>query len=141
MNAQSLFKPLAAAALLTLAAAPGLAAQQRTQEPQEAGNAVKEGETVVRVENHNWLDMHIYVLRDDGMPQSLGVVASNQTAELTMPAGTLDTGASVRLIADPIGGNGIYVSPDIFGGRGDEVLLTIENALSLSFTSLRSRAT
>lgn len=137
-----LLKTMAAAALVAAAVAPsGLAAQQGTRAQPEARATAPQQEAIVRVTNNNWLDMHIYVSQEGGPLRSIGMVNSFQTAELKLPVGNSATWVPLRIVADPIGGSGIYVSPDILGGTGDEVLLTIANSLPLSWMTVRHRST
>jgi hypothetical protein len=42
----------------------------------------------------------------------------------------------LRIVADPIGSRAAYVSDNLLIGRGDAVLVTLQNQLSLSSTSL-----
>jgi hypothetical protein len=138
MNAQHLLKSMATGALVAMAAVP-LAAQEPVQEQLGADQAATRHEAVLRVTNESWLDMHVYVSRDGGLRRSIGVVGSFQSVELPLPVGALDPGARVRLVADPIGSSGVYVSPEIFAGAGDDVILTIRNSLPLSFLTVQRR--
>ena len=139
MNSQNLFQSIVAASLVALAASSSLMAQEPAQEQVEADHAAPDGVARVRVTNHNWLDMHVYVIRDGGQRQSIGVVGSFRSSELTLPLGALDTGARVQLVADPIGARGVYVSPEISAGPSDDVMLTIQNSLPLSVMTVQRR--
>jgi hypothetical protein len=119
--------PLLAVAACILALGPTAARAQDTQ----ADDSV-----TVTVANRNWLDMHIYLSQANSTLSPLAVVGANQTEELSVPRHFFN-GTDVRLVADPIGGNGIYVSDVIIASPGDELYLTLENALPLSFLSVR----
>lgn len=146
MNTQNAFPSIVAASIVAaslVAAAAGssaLMAQEPAQEQLEADHAAPGGVALVRVTNHNWLDMHVYVIRDGGQRQSIGVVESFRTSELTLPPGALDAGARVQLVADPIGARGVYVSPEILAGPSDDVILTIQNSLPLSVMTVQRRS-
>ena len=95
------------------------------------------GDTItVTVANHNWLDMHVYLSQADGVLMPIGIVGSNETAELKMRR-SLFSGTDVRLVADPIGGAGIYVSDPIAVGPDSFLELTLENAMPLSHLVIR----
>ena len=64
MNSQNLFQSIVAASLVALAASSSLMAQEPAQEQVEADHAAPDGVARVRVTNHNWLDMHVYVILD-----------------------------------------------------------------------------
>jgi hypothetical protein len=140
MYPHSLFKSIAASLAIAASVGPSvLSAQQPANE--SAGSKVEHRAHVLRVTNNNWLDVHIYVSRDGGLLRPLGVVGSGQSEEFAFPAGTLDLGRVVRIVADPIGGRGIYASGDVTASPGDEVVLVVENALPLSFISVRALGT
>jgi hypothetical protein len=86
--------------------------------------------TVVRVINHNTLDMHVYAITGSQM-QSLGVVSSLSQAAYELPAHAVATG-DVRIFADPIGARTGYITDRIVFSPGDQVEVTIENNLALS---------
>jgi hypothetical protein len=121
--------PLLAVAACILALGPATARAQETQ---------SRDSVTVTVANRNWLDMHIYLSQANSTLSPIAVVGANQTEELTLPRHLFD-GTDVRLVADPIGGRGIYVSEEIAAGPDDELYLTLENALPLSFLSVRPR--
>jgi len=88
------------------------------------------------VTNNNFYDMHIYGWRD-GVYQSLGVVNSFSTEKVSVPEFLAAPGADFRLIADPIGGSGVYASAPIVVSPGQTVELRIENSIGLSSVVVR----
>ncbi|HSH74396.1 MAG TPA: hypothetical protein VLA09_01735 [Longimicrobiales bacterium] len=94
---------------------------------------------VVRVTNNNWLDVHVYCSLEAGPFLSLGIVTSLTSRTFTVPAMRTRAAASLRLKADPIGGSGVYVSPRVLVGPSSEVVLTVQNSLRRSFTSVGPR--
>lgn len=138
MTKPTLVPTLVAAALVALAALPSaLTAQEPAQLDED--RARSDERAVVRVTNHNWLDMHVYVIRDGGPRRSIGVVSSFQSAELAFPLGALDSATRVRVVADPIGARGVYVSPEVIASPADDVILTLQNSLPLSFMTVQRR--
>lgn len=131
--------------LAALATTLSLPAGAFAQEPLEEADAAEvmatfDAPPTIRVANHNWQDMHVYVSRDGGPLQSLGVVTSQTTANFAMPKGFVYTGSGVHVVADPVGSRQTYVSPDIMAVPGTVVSVTIENAINMSSTSLRTHA-
>lgn len=133
-----------AAVAFTLAGPATVRAQDPGEDPTEAAEQpapeAKTAPSVVRVTNHNWLDMRLYLSRDGGPLESLGFVTSQAVGEFELPAATLLAGNGFRIVADPIGGRGVYVSPDLYVSPGTDLVITLENALNLSHASLRTRA-
>jgi hypothetical protein len=89
----------------------------------------------VRVTNHNWLDARIY-LDDGGQLVPFGFVTSQQTVDLVLPARALTSAGPVRIVARPIGSRAAYWSDQLMIGRGDALLVTLQNQLGLSSTTL-----
>ena len=81
-------------------------------------------ETTLRVENRNFSDMNIFVLRS-GQRQRLGTVSGLSTRTLVIPANLVSGAAPLRFLADPIGGNRTPVSQEITVQPGDQVELAI----------------
>ncbi len=85
----------------------------------------------LQVTNNNWLDVHLYVDRD-GLLMPLGVVTTGQTQKFMLPAMAMVASGDVRIVAAPIGGSDLYVSPDLIVSPGDAVNMSVENSLPLS---------
>jgi len=86
--------------------------------------AAADAPTAVRVENRNFSDMTIYVVRS-GQRVRLGLATGNATTRLTIPQSLLSGINALRFIADPIGGRATPVSEEITVTPGDEVTLYI----------------
>lgn len=116
----------AAAVLLSVALAVGtLPAAACARRSFKGGGAPAQQErTTVRVQNQNFLDMNVYVLRG-GVRSRLGTATGNSTAVFTIPPSFVQTLTQLRFLADPIGGRGAPVSEEITVSPGDEVTLTI----------------
>jgi hypothetical protein len=87
--------------------------------------------TKLVVENNNFLDVHIYGMRN-GYYRSLGTVTGLSKAELTIPESLTIPGADFEILADPIGSNLSYQTGPILLGTSREVDLTIQGDLALS---------
>jgi len=130
------------ALLVTLAAPEGLTGQESPgQEPQagvEEATPASVG-AALRIANHNWLDLHVYLSREGGPLQSLGMVTSHTTATFELPRESFLAGSALRVVADPIGGGPRYVSPELILSPGVDVHVAVENAIHLSSSTVRTR--
>lgn len=130
----SLGTALLAAALATLAPSavwartvPSMAAADSTAAPAK----VKREVPTLQVENNNWMDVHVYLVRD-GDPMSLGMVTGPGTTQFKLPMMATLAGSDVQLLVLPIGGFDDYLSPMLTVNPGDQVDLTVQNSLPLS---------
>ncbi len=90
----------------------------------EEAPAPDRGPATLRVENHNFLDMTVYVV--NGGRQRLGVAPGNETTSLTIPDRLIRGGAApLRFLCDPTGGEGLPVTEDIVVQPGDTVEMVI----------------
>jgi hypothetical protein len=119
------------------AVVPGRASSQDTGPAPVAHHATKSvaPSAVLDVQNNNWLDVHIYMVRD-GMLTSLGFMNGPGTAEFDLPSPATVPGADVQLLVLPIGGTMSYLSPTLVISSGDVVDLSIENNLALSSVTI-----
>jgi hypothetical protein len=85
----------------------------------------------LQVENNNWLDVHVYLVRD-GEASSLGVVSGPGEGHFRMPLVDTTPGSDVQVLILPIGGTDSYLSPSLKVNPSDQVDVTVENSLSLS---------
>jgi len=91
----------------------------------QAGNQ-EDFKTAVRVENRNFLDMKIYILRGAERIR-IGTVTGNSTQVFTIPEGLIIGSGLVRFLADPIGGTDTPISQEISVRQGEVVELIITN--------------
>ena len=102
--------------------------------PAAAQTAAEESEmprTTVRVINDNWNDITVYAFRA-GYRRLLGTVTSFTSRVFTLPPTFLIPSDELRLIADPIGRRGAYVSEALVVNAGDVVEWTVRNNIRLS---------
>ncbi len=123
------------AAFLTLTVAaivavPAVAAQTASEGRSETPAAVSE-RTTVRVVNDNWNDITVYAVRA-GFRRRLGTVTSLTSRVFTLPQMFLIPSDDLRLIADPIGSRGVYVSEVLVVDAGDVVEWRLWNNIGLS---------
>ncbi len=115
------FLTLTVAALVAVPAAAQTAPEERSETPR----------TTVRVINDNWNDITVYAVRN-GYRRLLGHVTSFSSRELTLPRTLLIPNNELRLIADPIGRRGVYVSEPLVVNAGDVVEWRLRNNIGLS---------
>ena len=85
----------------------------------------------VVVNNRYRLDVNVYALYMSTR-QFLGVVTTNRTGEYALRGGVA-VGTNFRVLADPIGGGGSYVTDEILVRRGDVVEVTVQDPLAQSY--------
>ena len=106
--------------VVLFAALLGLTACGKTGEA-----ATDEPRTTVRVENRNFLDMHVYVAQAGGSRVRLGIVSGGGTKVFTVPAYLVRGAGSLRFLVDPIGSAEEGLSEELPVIPGDEVMLII----------------
>lgn len=102
---------------LVTACGSGRQADEETPAPLDS-------KTTLRVDNAGFLDMTIYLL-DGSQRVRLGIAKGNAVTDLTIPPHLMRGVASLRFLADPIGGNRSPVSDEIVVEPGDQVTLYI----------------
>jgi hypothetical protein len=88
-------------------------------------------ELAVEIENHNWSDVVIYLVRGTST-ERLGMVGSLRTETFVFPFRRLGVGEA-RLRAYPIGGPAAFTSENLYVQPGQMVKWTLESDLSRSF--------
>lgn len=100
------------------------------------GSAIAPSRDVyLSVENQNWLDVSIYVLRGVSRTR-LGQVTGNGSAQLRIPSSAIVAG-QVRLLADAIGSNERFVTDVITVDPDQRVQLTVAPAMRMSSYAIR----
>lgn len=101
----------------------------------QAGVETYSDRSVLVVENNNWQDMTLYVLRD-GTRMRLGAVTALSKGRFTLPsAATAGTG-ELRIMADPLGSSATWTSQPIHVMPGQELRFRLENNVQLSSYSV-----
>lgn len=94
------------------------------------------GGATLKVENHNFADMNVYAISEDGFPRRLGTAGGLGSTTFALPYDTFATGA-VSIVAVPIGGFGAAGSGAVSVHSGDTLQFTVEQNLNLSSVMLR----
>ena len=117
---------LLCAAFLATGCAP-----HRAPEPLLTTSLASDDELVLAVNNNNWSDVVIYMLRD-GRRNRLLIVTAARSTSVALPARFVSSTGTVQIVAHRIGGNDEYVSPAVSVRLGHTVELTIESKLARS---------
>jgi len=120
---------LAAAAIIAGGCASATGATTGATQSQDVDAASER--TMIRVNNYNWSDMTVYVVRD-GTRMRLGSVSSLETRMFEVPTSYLISAGEVRLVADPIGSTRVFTSPPLLIAQGQGAEWRLENSLALS---------
>lgn len=94
------------------------------------------GSITVRVVNHAWLDITIY-LQQGTHRDRLGVATASSTSTFQFPLRQLSAGAEYRLYGDPIGSRQTVRSEPLHAQDGDVVTWTLEDDLARSSIDVR----
>jgi hypothetical protein len=90
----------------------------------------------IRVVNHNWLDIVVYVLHG-GREDRVGQATATATTTLTLRLRTLSGGREYRLRGDPVGSRQSVTTEFLRAVAGDVVTWSIETDLSRSSITVR----
>ena len=112
-----------ALSLAAVLAVPACAGRQGENAGEPTERAEPEPTTLV-VQNRNFSDMTIYVLRG-GQRIRLGLANGNRATKFTIPSNLIFGIATLQFLADPVGSSRTPVSQEIRVTEGDEITLTI----------------
>jgi hypothetical protein len=91
----------------------------------------------VTIQNDNWLDVVVYLVRG-GVRQRLSVVPGLGSQTVRLPRGLAPDG-EVRFVLDPIGSRMSYTLHPIYAAPGQRIELTVRSRLSTSTLSVWNR--
>ena len=126
----SLRNGLLAAALVAVASAGACAPMAQARGP----NGIGQEQTALIVENNNWQDMALYLLRA-GTKVRVGTVPSFSKVSIPL-SGALIGAGEIQLLADPIGSSRRFVTEPIAVQPGQQVRFRLENNLAVSSYSV-----
>ena len=116
-----------------IAMSPGpLWAQATDNAPTENAVAERKPHAELVVQNNNWLDAHVYLVRG-GMRTSLGFMTTFQEREFELPSWATLSGNDVQILVHLIGGVS-FLTPVVNVYPGDVVELVVQNNLALNST-------
>jgi hypothetical protein len=93
--------------------------------------------TLVRVMNQNWMDVTVFVVRGATRTR-IGFVNALSEATFPLSAAAAPDG-SLRLLLDPLGSAGTYMTEAIAVRPGQQVELTITPSLGMSYLAVWGR--
>jgi hypothetical protein len=129
---------LAAAAVISVSLAACAPGASLNDSPIDRPGSTADSQTQVRVTNDNWQEIRVFAERN-GVRVRLGNVATMATAVFRLPATLTGTGASIRLIADPVGSGERHITHSVTPWPGQLIEYTVRNELSISSLMVRSR--
>ena len=127
MSLRKLMTGAAVAVALTMGACGPANRQAAEQEQSDRATLL--------VENNNWQDMTLYLLRD-GMRTRLGSVTAMGRGRFVLPAAAVMGSGDVRIVADPLGSSQVWTSQPIHVMPGQHVRFKLENNVHLSSYSV-----
>jgi len=104
------------AALLLPLFLAATACRHAAPEPRSAvAPADPNADVPLEIDNHNWLDVIIYVVRD-GQASRVGIANASSSASFSLPVRMLGQGREIRLWGHPIGGTGAILMAKLLAG-------------------------
>jgi hypothetical protein len=97
---------------------------------------VPSGPVSLRVENHNWVNVIIYVLHD-GQRTRLGMATGSKTTDLTIPYWVVRQASTIQLLGDPVGSNDSITTNAVTVRPWMQLDWTLETNLSRSALTIR----
>lgn len=101
-----------------------------------SASSLSGGTMTLRVVNHNWLDITVFVLQGTHRDR-VGVATASATTSFEVPLRQLAAGAEYRLYGDPVGSRETVRSETLHAQDGDVVTWTIEDDLKRSSVEVR----
>lgn len=92
----------------------------------------------VQVDNHSFLDMHVYVVQL-GQRRTLGLVPALSKQSFNVPRPVAESDRDFQILAHPISGRTSFATENIVASGGDQVVVTLENNLNLSTVVVRDQ--
>ena len=101
-----------------------------------AEGGVPDGEVTVRVVNHSWLDVTVYIVQGSRR-ERLGSATATSTTTFAVALRRLANGGEYRLLGDPVGSRTTVRSEPLYAQDGDVVTWTLEDNLARSSIDVR----
>ncbi|HEU4563738.1 MAG TPA: hypothetical protein VFS05_03775 [Gemmatimonadaceae bacterium] len=105
--------------------------------PVEAALEAQKDDAPLEIDNRNWSDVIVLLIRNDGQRTRIGTVGAASRTIITLPANAIAGSATIQLVAHPIGGWGEYLSPRFTVLPGQQVYWTLESGLERSSLSVQ----
>ena len=123
-------------AVIVLACLTAGACHQGSSIGAAAAESSDGGAVTLRVVNHSWLDVTVY-LQQGTHRDRVGTATAASTTEFHVPLRRISEGADYRLLGDPIGSRQSVRSESLRAQDGDVVTWTLEDNLARSFVDVR----
>jgi hypothetical protein len=116
--------------VLVLGLAAGLACHHAKHDDQPAPDTAPV-DVPLEIDNHNWLDVVVYVVHD-GERDRVGIANASSQSNFVLPARMVGQGHELRLLGHPIGGTGGTITETVTVQPGQYIEWTLESDLSRS---------
>jgi hypothetical protein len=103
---------------------------------EEAAASGYSGSLTLKIVNHSWLDVNIYVMQGTHR-ERIGTATATSTTEFHIPLRRFSIGADYRLFGDPVGSRQTVQSEALHAQDGDVVTWTLEDNLERSSVDVR----
>ncbi len=99
-------------------------------------SALTTGPVSLRVENHNWVNVIVYVLHD-GQRTRLGQATGSKTTDMTIPYWIVRQVSTIQLLGDPVGSNESVTTDAVTVRPWMRLAWTLETDLSRSALAIQ----
>lgn len=99
-------------------------------------SALTSGPVSVKVENHNWVNVVVYVIHG-GQRTRLGMATGNKTTDLTIPYWVVGHAATIQLQGDAVGSSDRVITDAVTVRPWMKLDWTLETDLSRSALSIQ----
>lgn len=123
---------LSASALPACARATRAPPELEPLEITEAEEGDVQGDAPLAIDNRNWSDIVVIVIRNNGQRTRIGTVGAAAKSTLRLPATIIAGSSTIQLVARPIGGWGEFRSERFIVLPGQQVTWTLEHGLERS---------
>lgn len=120
---------------LVIALAAPACAHPRTAADRPPGDGDSRTPSVLRVTNHNWLDVTVYV-QHDGARSRVGLVTAASTRTFVLPRRLIGADGSIFLVGEPVGTLASVASDVLHVLPGQPIEWTLESDLERSSASV-----
>jgi len=101
-----------------------------------AAASVDAGQLTLRVVNHSWLDVNVYLLQGNRRDR-IGTATATSTTQFVIDLRRFGAGSEYRLFGDPVGSRTTVRSESLHAQDGDVVTWTLEDDLARSSVDIR----
>lgn len=121
--------------LLVVVTSTVLGCRHRPPPPEEEAVAASNAEIAIQVNNHNFLDITIYLIHNGGRLR-VGIATGTSSATFFLNPRVIGHGGELRLLGDPIGSSEQVFTETLHVQPGSYIEWTLESNLQRSTVSV-----